>query len=273
MITQAVTVSDRANLNIIIGRRGTYETQTIVFDVSYLVEKFGNGSAVLMVKRPMDITAYPAITEQDSNTVTWVISETDTQYKGHGECELFWYVDGGLAKSVLCSITVLRDIGVTTEEPPDPYETWVDTLTALGAETLENAQAAQQAADEAEDAIEEFTNPTASATTLPAGSQATASYSEGHFTFGIPQGQSGERGADGQQGEDGFSPTLTVSDITGGHRITITDKTGTQTVDVMNGAKGDPGQPGQDYVLTAQDKQDIADIVLADLPTWTGGSY
>lgn len=45
----------------------------------------------------------------------------------------------------------------------------------------------------------------------------------------------------GTDGQDGFSPTITVTNITGGHRLTITDKNGTRTVDVMDGAQGDPG--------------------------------
>ena len=107
-------------------------------------------------------------------------------------------------------------------------------------------------------------------------------------------------------GEDGISPTITVDDIAGGHRITITDVAGTNTVDVMDGSKGDPGNPGatgngiasivktstsglvdtytisfsnnttttytvtngangDDYVLTNQDKNDIANIVVAEI--------
>ena len=152
MITQAVTVTERSTKNIIIGRRGTYDTEQVVFDVSYLAQTYGSGSAVLMVKRPVDQTAYPATTTQDGDSVTWVITATDTSYKGHGECELFWFVDNALAKSVIYTIAVLRDIGETTEEAPDPYETWVDTLTDLGAETLQNAQAAETAQGLAEDA-------------------------------------------------------------------------------------------------------------------------
>ncbi|MBO5740751.1 MAG: hypothetical protein J6R54_02045 [Bacteroidaceae bacterium] len=152
MITQAVTVTERSTQNIIIGRRGTYNTEQVVFDVSYLTQTYGSGSAVLMVKRPVDQTAYPATTTQDGDSVTWVITATDTSYKGHGECELFWFVDNALAKSVIYTIAVLRDIGETTEEAPDPYETWVDTLTDLGAETLQNAQAAETAQGLAEDA-------------------------------------------------------------------------------------------------------------------------
>ena len=40
---------------------------------------------------------------------------------------------------------------------------------------------------------------------------------------------------DGAPGQDGVSPTVTPSTITGGHRLTITDANGTSTVDVMDG--------------------------------------
>ena len=44
-----------------------------------------------------------------------------------------------------------------------------------------------------------------------------------------------------KDGKDGVSPTVSVSDITGGHRITITDASGTKTVDVMDGKNGAAG--------------------------------
>lgn len=50
------------------------------------------------------------------------------------------------------------------------------------------------------------------------------------------------KGKDYFDGEDGVSPTVAVSDITGGHRITITDASGTKTVDVLDGSKGDAGR-------------------------------
>lgn len=43
---------------------------------------------------------------------------------------------------------------------------------------------------------------------------------------------------DGKDGDDGISPVVSVTTITGGHRITITDKNGTKTVDVMDGVDG-----------------------------------
>ena len=50
----------------------------------------------------------------------------------------------------------------------------------------------------------------------------------------------------GEQGEPGFSPVVTVSSITGGHQISITDAEDTETFNVMDGADGAPGQPGRD---------------------------
>lgn len=90
-----------------------------------------------------------------------------------------------------------------------------------------------------------------------------------------PQGPQGEPGKDGKDGADGYSPTIAMESITGGNRITITDKNGPHSVDVMNGTNGQDGAPGpqgpagqdgDDYVLTTQDKQDIANIVVTLIP-------
>lgn len=65
-----------------------------------------------------------------------------------------------------------------------------------------------------------------------------------------PQGQKGDKGDTGStgatgatgptgpQGPSGYSPTVTVTDITGGHRVTITDLNGNHTFDVMDGQSG-----------------------------------
>jgi len=56
-----------------------------------------------------------------------------------------------------------------------------------------------------------------------------------------PKGETGEQGPQGQTGPagaPGVSPTVTVTDIEDGHRITITDATGPHSFDVMNGEDG-----------------------------------
>lgn len=51
-------------------------------------------------------------------------------------------------------------------------------------------------------------------------------------------GEKGDTGATGPQGDPGVSPTISVTDITGGHRVTITDATGAHSFDVMDGEDG-----------------------------------
>lgn len=55
-----------------------------------------------------------------------------------------------------------------------------------------------------------------------------------------------ENGGSGSSGEDGFSPVIEISKIEGGHRVSVTDKNGTQTFDVMDGANGEDGKDGAD---------------------------
>lgn len=152
MIISTILATNCTPQTIVIGRRGTYDTLQIAFDLSFLIENYGSGTAVLAVKRSQDASAYPAVVTQEDNTLTWTITETDTYYVGSGECQLMWYVDGGLAKSIIYPMVVMRDILSTAEEPPDGYENWIESLTALGASTQQNAQNAAQSASDAETA-------------------------------------------------------------------------------------------------------------------------
>ena len=146
MVIQTINVNNCQPQTIVIGRRGTYNTLQIAFDLSYLVESYGNGVAVLAVKRSQDESAYPAVTSQEYDLLLWTVSETDTFYVGAGEAQLMWYVDGGLAKTIIYPMVVMRDILQTAEEPPDGYENWIEHLTELGAKTQQNAQNAAQSA-------------------------------------------------------------------------------------------------------------------------------
>lgn len=56
-------------------------------------------------------------------------------------------------------------------------------------------------------------------------------------------GQPGKAGPRGEPGTDGFSPTVSVSEIVGGHRVAITDADGPTSFDVMDGAGDVQGVP------------------------------
>ena len=223
---------------VVIGRRGENDVTEVDFDFSAWAEEFGSGVVSLLVKRMTDVNAYPVVLTIDGTQAKWLISSTDTAYEGRGSAEFVYTVDEQIAKSVVFCTNVLPDIGTPTPTPPDPYETWLETLTDLAADTQQNAEDAAgsasdaaRAKDAAEAAAAMLTNVSASASTLQPGESATAAYSNGNFAFGIPQGATGA---------DGFSPEVTITNITGGHRVTITDADGDHTFDVMDGATPAP---------------------------------
>lgn len=58
------------------------------------------------------------------------------------------------------------------------------------------------------------------------------------------KGATGSQGPKGDTGKVGISPTVSVEDIAGGHRVTITDKDGPKTFEVMDGKDGAGGSSG-----------------------------
>lgn len=177
MRTVTITVGTGAQ-GVTIGRRAENEATAVIFDVSALIETYGDGGAVLMVKRPTDADAYPATVERSGASVTWTPTETDLAYKGMGEAELFWYVDGMLAKTAVYTINIRRDIGETTGEAPAPYDDWIATLTELGGQTAENAQRAEVARAAAETAAATATSAANTANTAAERAESAANNAE-----------------------------------------------------------------------------------------------
>lgn len=84
-------------------------------------------------------------------------------------------------------------------------------------------------------------------------------------------------------GKDGYSPTVTVTEITDGHRVVITDKNGSHTFDVMDGSdatvtvddalSGTSTNPVQNKkVKEALDSLDAGDIAYDDEETYSEGT-
>lgn len=70
--------------------------------------------------------------------------------------------------------------------------------------------------------------------------------------------------------EEAVALGVTAVETAEGVEFYCTDELGTTKVTVRHGKDG---APGEDYVLTPEDKQQVAGAVLAALPTWTGGAY
>lgn len=253
MRTVSIRLCDMERTCIPIGFVGENLYTRVRIDSKVVFDEYPTAIASLTVQDPNG-SMYPGFISRDGDVIIWDVTASDLVYGGNGALQLAFFVDDVIAKSYICRTYVSKAmIGPGTI--PTPIASWID--------------AANVVLGEAEEVFEALDNMTVAAKTLAAGSTATAEISDvdghKHIYFGIPQGDQGERGEtgpagrDGTDGADGFSPTLVVSTITGGHRITITDKVGTQTVDVLDGEKGETGATGngiasvvlnQDYTLT-----------------------
>lgn len=160
-------------------------------------------------------------------------------------------VTDGTAEHVIDTITALVN---RAELAADDAEESTEAAAASAASAAQSAQAAA-------DTLAEFTEVTATATTLAAGEQATASYSNGVLTLGIPQGATGPAGTEGPTGPQGPKGDKGDTGATGPQGPKgDTGPTGPQ------GPKGDTGPTGPQgpaYVLTTADKTEITNAVLA----------
>ena len=118
-----------------------------------------------------------------------------------------------------------------------------DALKAIGDKQTTATQAVDTARDKALKQVEDSTEAAQTAASEAATSAGNADRSAQKAAGSLKELKNSI--ASGNfKGEPGTSPTVAVQDIAGGHRIVITDATGTSSVDVLNGKKGDPGKPG-----------------------------
>ena len=154
MIITTVTTDSGAILPL--GRQGEHGVRQVWFDLSYLIENFGEGTAMLVYQRNKDLAPYIVTTEQTNTNLMWTIDETDTAYEGFGKAEIRWTVDDDLAKTVIYKTNVMKSLTAQTEIP-DPLESWYDAMLEQIGDNQEYAQqaaAAAQAAEQAADDIE-----------------------------------------------------------------------------------------------------------------------
>lgn len=147
--------------------------------------------------------------------------------------------------TIWVSLGVLKE-GAAYEgmDPPQPtQDMWAQILAIAQNAGAENAAAAEQSAEEAEASKEAIQDMNVQAETLPDESPLTVTKEVDPETGAVTLVFGLTRGPKGTKGDDGYSPTITITPIQGGHRFTVTDKEhpSGQSFDVMNGAKGDKG--------------------------------
>lgn len=271
-----------------LGRQGENEALQIVFNVSELIAEYGEGTAVLVAQRSQDVAPYAIVTTQSDKTVTWTISSTDTLYQGVGKANLMWNVNNTVAKTIDFDTYVFPSIsGIVTV--PDALESWYNEMIEYinsiaiddtkieevvneyleehpieapvtsvnektGAVVLTSADVGALSETELNAAID-----TALAQAKASGDfDGTDGYSPTVSMTEVSDGTklditdvNGVHTAtilNGKDGQNGYSPTVEVTQTSTGHIVSITDREGTQTFDVLNGVNGQDGQDGQDLI-------------------------
>lgn len=115
-----------------------------------------------------------------------------------------------------------------------------DALKAIGDKQTAATQAVDTARDKALEQVEASTEAAKTAASEAATSAGSADRSAQAAAGSLQELKDGIASGDfkGEPGNDGKSPVVTVTAIENGHRVSITDKDGTKTIDVLNGQTG-----------------------------------
>lgn len=226
-----------------LGYEGESGARPQTFDFSAWAEEYGAGVLQLLLQRPGDAEPYPVYLSIEGSAATWTPSATDTAAQGKGQAQLVYTVGGVVVKNAVFRVLIGPSLGAAGD-PPDPFESWLTQLQGLAAETQRNALDAAGSAAQADTSADAAAESAERAESAAGAAEAAA----GHYpaiiegVWHVWDVSAGEYVSTGipARGPDGVSPTVAVSAIDGGHRVTITDAAGTQIFDVLDGAKGDP---------------------------------
>lgn len=146
-----IDVSKECNNNkqIVIGHRGENGATIIQFDFSAWRSEFGDGSLGLAARLPRQVEPYVVALETDGTISSWTVSSYDTQINGQGAAQVVYIVDGVVKKSQLYRTYILDSIEGSVPTPPDPYETYIEQMMEIAADTYMNAQSAADSATNA----------------------------------------------------------------------------------------------------------------------------
>ena len=216
--------------------------------------------------------------DENKLTCSWLISQNATQLVGSLNfllrfiCVTDDVIDYVWNTSIFSGIYVSKGIynsDIVAEQYIDTIKAWENRL-----ELVENSIGSSGI------------SPTIKVTAITGGNKVEITDANGTKIFNVMHGTNGIDGKDGYtpvkgvdyfdgsdgingtNGVDGVSPTLSVAEITGGHRITITDINGTQTFDVMDGRDG---QNGADGSGVTEDR--VLELINAQLGVIENGTY
>ena len=266
MRTVTYRLADLAKATIHIGKVAENEATRVQFDAAQIFAEYPAATPALNVINPAG-TAYPAVVTKDGNYVIWDVQDSDLTAQGMGEFQLSFSENGVIIKSCVGRTRIERSI-VASGEAPDPVQSWLDDAEEALAAIPNTIDTALEQAKESG----EFDGPPGAngkdgkdgkdgqdGAPGADGKDGTDGKDGKDGQDGAP-GQDGKDGQDGQDGQDGVSPVVAVTDITGGHHVTITDAEGSHTFDVMDGTT--PTEPQWELIKEVTTTENLTEIKI-----------
>ena len=244
-----------------LGYTNENKARVIDVDMTGWLEDFPDGNIGLLVKRPLEDTWYPADIKREENVIIWVPGRADLEIDGEGEAQFVLTNEEGVElRSRVVKTKITASLEGTEGPAPGPADSFVQTVI--------NAAAQAEAAVEKMPSIGENGNwhawDAAAGAYVDTGKPSKGKDGEDGYTpqkdvdyFDGKDGEDGYtpvkgkdyfdgdpgytpvKGKDYYDGMDGISPTVEVTPITDGHRVSITDAYGRKSFDVMNGKDGE----------------------------------
>lgn len=212
--------------NVTLGYAGENGVAQLVMDAADWESEFPGGTLNLFMERA-DGARYVAAVERTEAGWAHTLTAADLAAPGRGRIQMQWMVGEQIARSRMVGTVILPSLDGLSDPPDEPEQGYLEQMAAIGAQVQTSAESAAQSAQEAQETADRLSGLGAEAETLEPGSQATVTVEDGKIVYGIPRGDQGERGPQGEPGPQG--PQGPKGD---------TGDTGPQ------GPKGDTGEPG-----------------------------
>lgn len=252
-----------------IGYLGEKNARELRIPAGEYLAQWPTATVTLAYCRPTETAPYLVTITMDGTDAVWKPNATDMSIRGNGWCQLIFTDSqrGIIGKSKVMQVEVRNSLG-TPGTAPAGMQIYVDTMTTLAGQ---------------------ITGMSAAATTLAAGSDATASYSNGVLTIGVPKGAKGDKGDPGSAtavtrdaitealGSDVVSDISDLNDSLSDLETTVNGKQSTidDLDDIRSGAA-----LGSTALQTHQDISGKADVnhthsynTLTDKPTIPDGVH
>lgn len=192
-----------------VGVAGENSFRTITFDASKWGADYPDATYTVVYRRS-DGYLYPVLVNASADAIVWNPTEIDTAVSGNGQLEVRLLDGETIGKTIIMQTYVAPSLSGDESEPSTPAPDWVNDV----AEDADRAEAAVSHYPKIINGV--------------------------WYVWDAEQSDFVSTGISAQ-GEDGVSPTVTVTAIEGGHRVTITDADGAHTFDVMDGEGGSGG--------------------------------